>query len=413
MLKAVEPELTEPQEDFVFSESRHPGMVAGYGAGKSQAAAWRIIKLALQYPGLNFGFIEPTYDLVRLIAWPRFEGLLGDWGIGFELNKSESILKVENGSSIIFRSADNPNRMVGFEIADAVIDEADTLRPEQAAEVWSKMLARCRQAKPDGAINTLGAVSTPEGFGWMYKTFGRELKDGYEIVRAPTSSNPYLPDGYIDQLKTTYSSAQLAAYLDGQFVNLTSGSVYPDFDRRALATRESIGHGEALHIGMDFNVGKMSAAVSVLRNDEPHFVAEFTDVLDTPSMCALLNATYPGHKIYVYPDASGASRKSVNAQDSDIAALRRAGFKVRSNHSNPAVKDRVAAVNKMIREGRLLVNPDTCPELCEALEQQCYNKHGEPDKSTGHDHIIDGAGYLIAYRYPVKGRTSATKEFRI
>jgi hypothetical protein len=47
------------------------------------------------------------------------------------------------------------------------------------------------------------------------------------------------------------------------------------------------------------------------------------------------------------------------------------------------------------------VNPETCPHLVEALEKQAYDKHGEPDKTGGLDHVIDAAGYFVVYRYPI------------
>jgi len=249
MPKQIRLELTEPQQRFVLSEATHPGMVAGYGAGKSQAAVARIALKALQYPKLSFGFVEPTFDLVRLIAWPRFSEMLESWGVDYTLNKAESIIRVENDAQIIFRSADNPERLVGFEIADGVVDEIDTLRHAQAEEVWTKMIGRCRQKKPDGAPNSLGAVSTPEGFKFFYERFQKNPAPGYELIRAPTSSNPYLPDGYLDQLKATYSSAQLAAYLEGEFVNLTVGSVYPEFDRALNSCNDTVQANDTLHIG--------------------------------------------------------------------------------------------------------------------------------------------------------------------
>ena len=403
----IELHLTEPQERFVFSDSVHPGMVAGYGAGKSQAGAVRLLMLALQYEGMSFAFVEPTFDLVRLIAWPRFTGLLDEWGIKHSLNKGTSILEIENGSNIIFRSGDNPERLVGFEVADAVVDEADTLRPQQAAEVWHKMLGRARQRKPDGKKNTVAAVSTPEGFGWMYETFGRELRPGYELIRAPTSSNPYLPAGYLDTLTATYPANLLLAYSEGQFVNLTSGSIYAEFDRALNRSTETIQVSDHLHIGMDFNVGQMAGAVFVLRDGDPHGVDEITGVLDTPAMIATIKSRYQGHSIMVYPDASGGGRRSNNASESDISLLRSAGFTILAPAANPPVKNRILAMNQMIHcEGvrRLKVNVDRCPMLVEALEKQAYDKNGEPDKTSGLDHINDACGYLIHYKFPVAGR---------
>jgi hypothetical protein len=330
--------------------------------------------------------------------------VLERWGIGFELNKTDSIMTLENGSQIIFRSADNVERLVGFEIADGVIDEIDTLKEQHASEVWIKMLGRCRQLKADGAPNTLAAVSTPEGFKFVYKTWGREPKPGYELVRAPTSSNPYLPAGYIDQLKASYSSSLLSAYLDGEFVNLSSGSVYAEFDRHLNGTDATIQISEPLHIGMDFNVNNMSAVVCVIRNGNPMALEELTGIRDTPTMIDVIKGRYHGHAITVYPDASGGSHKSVNASLSDIALLRSGGFTVLANSRNPAVKDRVLAVNQLIHNQgnrKLLVNFDRCPSLVEGLEQQAYDKNGEPDKASGLDHLNDALGYFIAYKYGI------------
>lgn len=408
--------LTEPQERFVFSEAVHPAMVAGYGAGKSQAGVIRILLRALEYPGLNFAFVEPTFDLVRLIAWPRFEEVLTSWGVPFQLNKSESIMTLANRARIVFRSADNPSRMVGFEVADALIDEADVLKPGDAQDVWVKMLARTRQKKPDGKPNTVGAVSTPEGFGWMYETFGREQRPGYELIRAPTSSNPYLPDGYLDTLKATYPDNLLAAYTEGEFTNLTSGSVYPEFDRALNATNETVQPGDTLHIGMDFNVTAGAAVVHVLRGDDPHAVDEYTGVFDTPSMIELIKRDYEKHQVMIYPDASGKARKSQNASESDIALLKAAGFRICVNPANPAVKDRVLSANAMIlKDGkrRYRVNPQTCPHLVESLEKQAYDRNGEPDKSSGFDHIIDAATYMLAYRYPIVKRITTVAPLRL
>jgi hypothetical protein len=311
---------------------------------------------------------------------------------------------MENGSLIIFRSADNVEKMVGFEISDGVIDEIDTLKTDHASEVWTKMLARCRQRKPDGSANTLAAASTPEGFRFCYKTWGKEARAGYELIRAPTTSNPYLPTGYIDQLKAIYTGPQLDAYLEGIFTNLNSGSVYPEFDRKLNSVFSTIQPNEPLHIGLDFNVNNMSAAVCVIRNGNPYALDELTGIRDTPAMIQAIVERYQGHSITVYPDASGGSHKSVNASLSDITLLRSARFSVLAPNKNPPVRDRILSMSNIIHSNgirRLLINPDKCPHLIEGLEQQSYNKNGEPDKSSGFDHLNDAIGYLIAYKYAI------------
>ena len=42
-MKEIKLVLTEPQRQFVFSEARHPGLVAGYGAGKRPRSATVVV----------------------------------------------------------------------------------------------------------------------------------------------------------------------------------------------------------------------------------------------------------------------------------------------------------------------------------------------------------------------------------
>jgi hypothetical protein len=410
-------QLTDPQFEFVTAEDQFPAMVAGFGSGKTHAAIIRTLRLKLQYPRQNVAYYLPTYDLVRRIAFPRFGEAMEELGIKAKPNKADAVYAVQDAGEIIFRTMDTPERIIGYEVADSIADELDTLKEEQARDVWTKIISRNRQKKPDGSLNTVGVATTPEGFRFVYDRWQRNPAPGYRIIKASTLSNARnLPAGYIDSLRASYPSNLLAAYLDGEFVNLVAGSVYPEFDRRLNASSETIQPAEALHVGMDFNVGRMSAAVHVLRGDDPHAVLEYTKVLDTPAMCALLKARHPRHPIIVYPDASGQARKSNNASESDHAILRAAGFSVRVNAANPRVKDRVLAVNAMVhKEGarRYRVNPETCPELTESLEKQAYDKHGEPDKAGGLDHIIDAAGYFIVYRYPIQHRIALVQPLRV
>jgi hypothetical protein len=222
------------------------------------------------------------------------------------------------------------------------------------------------------------------------------------MIQAPSYSNPYLPADYIPSLKAIYSPQLVEAYVEGQFVNLTSGSVYKAYDRDLHKSTEGIREKEDLFIGQDFNVGNMASVIYVRRPSGWHAVKAITKVFDTPELIKIIKERYPDHKIYIYPDASGKSRKTVDASTSDITLLQEAGFSVLVNRSNPAVKDRINSVNKAFTDGKLWVNSVTCPEVAASLEQQAYDKNGVPDKSTGHDHLNDAAGYAIVYEMPVR-----------
>ena len=391
---------TVPQDRFIFSESKYPAFVGGFGSGKTEALIVRSIVGKLQSPKTDRAFYEPTYDLIRMIAWPRFEEMLSSLNIPYRLTKSpHNVLDIHGCGRIIFRSMDTPSRIIGYEVGDSDVDELDTLKRDDAAEVWRRILSRNRQKKTEGP-NTAAVATTPEGFRFVYETWEQKSIPGYEIIRAPTYSNPHLPEDYIQSLRDIYPEHLLNAYLEGQFVNLTSGTIYIGFDRRKNASTEVETPGEPLFVGMDFNVGNMSAVIHVKRNNKPVAVGEITKCYDTPDMCRVIKERYPGHAIHVYPDASGASRKSVNASVTDIQILRDSRFTVRAPSRNPAVRDRINAMNAAFGN-EYKINVDRCPDYVRCLEQQAYGNNGEPDKSQGLDHLPDAGGYFIHYDYPI------------
>jgi len=398
----IRAKATKPQTELVNSIAPFPAMVAGYGAGKSHALILRTMKLIFGNGG-NIAYYLPTYDLIKTIAYPRFIEVLDNLKVAYKLNKSDHILEVNN-KQIIFRTLDNPDRIVGYEVTDSMVDELDTLPINKARECWVKIIARNRQKK--AGQNTVAVGTTPEGFRFVYEQWGKNPTESYQIIKAPTYSNPHLPENYIDLLRETYSPQLLEAYIEGEFVNLTSGSVYPDYDRELNGTDATIQKGEPLHIGMDFNVNNGAAVVHIQRSPLALAVDELTGVRDTPSMIKILQEKYTGHTIIIYPDASGGATKSVNASISDLRLLKDAGFTIDAPKKNPFVKDRVAAFNRLIcnpaGDRYYRVNTDKCPNLAVSLEQQVYDKNGVPDKESGLDHIVDGAGYYVSKRYPIK-----------
>ena len=410
--------LTPAQKGFATSRAFAPAFVGGFGSGKTAAAMMRALALKFQFKSCDVAYYLPTFQLVDDIAMRRFPALCDANGWEYKTRGGTSPhIEFPGAGRILFRSMSNPAAIVGYEVAHSVCDELDTLKTEDARQVWNKVIARNRQKMPGNFPNTVAVATTPEGFRFVWERWVKDPKPGYELFKAKTIDNAAnLQPGYIENLRNSYPTALLSAYLDGEFVNLTAGSVYAEFDRALNATNETANPGEPLHIGMDFNVAHGAAVIHVLRGDDPHAVAELTDVFDTPAMIALLKREYAGHPIMIYPDASGGNRKSNNASESDLSLLRAAGFRICVNPSNPRVKDRVLAVNALIHKDgarRYRVNPERCPQLVESLEKQAYDKFGEPAKDGGLDHILDAAGYCLVYRYPIVKRTATISTLRI
>lgn len=361
------------------------------------------------------GYFAPSYPQIRDIFYPTIEEVAFDWGLRADVALANKEVHLYAGrqyrGTVICRSMDKPSSIVGFKIGRALVDEIDTMNKRKAHDAWRKIIARLR-VKSAGLQNGIDVTTTPEGFNFVYEQFHQipsekpERAELYGLVHASTYDNEAnLPDDYIQSLFETYPEQLVQAYIDGQFVNLTSGSVYPAFSRKLNATDAVISEDDQLHVGMDFNVMNMTAIVSVIRDGQPMALEEFTGVRDTPAMIQALRERFGQRPLSIYPDASGDSAHTNNASVSDLGLLRaERGYTVRVPSANPRIRARVVSVNSMLcnakGQRRLKINPRGCPKLVEALEKQAYDANGMPDKTTGFDHPPDALGYFIHSRFP-------------
>lgn len=380
------------QQDFIRSK-QNAMLVGGFGSGKSEAGVIKTIIKKLEYPQHKVAYYLPSYPLIRDIAFGKFTEMLDNIGLKYRLNRSDKELFINGFGSVIFRTLSEPDSIVGYEVAYSLIDEADILPADKMDNAYNKILARNRSI--DGA--NVDMVSTPEGFGFLYS---KANSGHFNVVNAKTTDNKFVPDSYITNLKEQYTPELLEAYLNGKFVNLTSGTVYEYFNRKEHNTDEILSENETIHIGQDFNIGGCCSVVFSVRANTTIVVDEFSSH-DTQDIVNNINKRYPNRDIILYPDASGYAGKT-NASLSDIDMLRNAGFKINAPRKNGRVKDRVNTVNNLLSKGRILINVKNCPNVTKALEQQAYDKNGEPEKFNGAstvDDWNDALGYFVVRTY--------------
>ena len=402
LLTRIRSDLHPGQLEFVDDSSTQIiGISAGYGAGKTRALCAKAVMLAAANQGFIGAVMEPTGPLIRDIWQNDFEAFLEAYDIPYTFRASplpEYMLHLPDGDTkILCRSFENWSRIIGLNLAWVLADEIDTVTPSIANKAFPKILGRLRA----GNVRQFGAASTPEGFRWMWNTFGSDeakARPDRHLIKMRSTDNPHLPPDFIERLEANYDPSLLRAYLDGEFVNLTTGQVYDRFERSKHVTTDvpDISR-EPLRIGIDFNVGNMSAVIAVRLGNGLLVVDEIAGAHDTDALAQEIQRRYQQRQIYVYPDASGGSR-STNASQTDIQILESYGFSNQSSRSNPPVRDRVAAVQALLENGKGQVRLQvaaSCKRVIECLELQCYSERGEPDKDAGFDHMNDALGYLV------------------
>lgn len=453
--------LSQPQFDFCTTNAKSTAMVAGFGSGKTEAALIDMSTTMFQHPGADMLYLAPTFPLIRDIWYPKVESFFDSMNLGYKINRGEHTIHIDGAGCIFCRTMEHPHRIIGFEVLDAYLDELDVLPEEKAMEVWRKTKARCRQ-KVKGKLNQMKVTTTPEGYKATYELFKNNPLPNSQLIHCSTYSNLHnLPDDYIDELMANYPKQLIKAYIMGYFVNLVNMPVWGEYDVDVNTSKVVATDTEPLTVGMDFNVGRGCAVAyahrdilvddtrhprhqeyldqiavwtairvpptkiqvltknMVLRDipiwETMHSVSEVVDSYDTPDTIRALNEYHPLNPITVIPDASGDSRKSVNATTSDIALLKQAGYTVTQNKRNPNIKDRVMATNRMFCNGlehrSLFVNKAKTPHFSDGLIKQVYDKNGLPEKGAGKkDDITDAGSYPPAYLHPIKKVVTTVRE---
>ncbi len=401
ILNRIREDLHSGQRQFVDDQSTEIiGVAAGYGAGKTRALCAKAVFMAAANQGFTGCVMEPTGPLIRDIWQADFDNFLEEYEIPYTFRASplpEYILHLEKDTKLLCRSFENWQRIIGSNFSHVLADEVDVVSPGIASKAFPKILGRLRA----GNVRQFAAASTPEGFRWMWNTFGTEeaqQRPDRKLIRMRSADNPHLPQDFIERLQANYDSSLLQAYLEGQFCNLTTGQVYDRFDRgKHVITDIPNIEDEPLRIGVDFNISNMSAVIACRLHNQLLVIDEVSGAHDTDALAQEIRRRFPNRRVYVYPDASGGSR-STNASQTDIQILEGYGFTNQSPRSNPPVRDRVAAVQALLENGkgevRLQVAAN-CKRTIECLELQSYTEAGDPDKEAGYDHMNDALGYLV------------------
>ena len=200
----------EAQVEFWRSDARVRAYIGGVGSGKTFAGVVEILRQPRGTVGL---VVAPTYPMLRDSTQRTFFELCPPALIK-EHNKSENRTELTNGSTILWRTGEGSgDRLRGPNISWAYCDEGCYL----SLDVFKVILGRLRR-RPGRCWLT----STPKGQNWVYDRWVRSPVEGYKLFTGKTAYNPYLPEGFVDDLRAEFGSGAYAAQeLEGQFVDLS------------------------------------------------------------------------------------------------------------------------------------------------------------------------------------------------
>lgn len=187
----IEVSVLPHQAEYASSTARQVALIAGRGAGKTWAGAYRLLLHAAMTPG-QYAVIAPTYTMLEDIDWPALREVARVMRLDLVEQPGRMQMTLPGRSEIRFRSADRPDRLRGLNLHGCWMDEA--------AQIDEDVMQIVRPALRCGECPWLAVTTTPKGTGhWTYRVFGPQSTDAH-VVRATTRDNPLLAESVRQQL---------------------------------------------------------------------------------------------------------------------------------------------------------------------------------------------------------------------
>lgn len=187
-------QLLGHQADFVNSSARYLLNSGGVGSGKTYSIVLKALDLCVSNPGIFLLIGAQTYPLLRDTTLREFLNVVPS-EIVAAYNKTNQHFTFHNGSEVIFRAFDDPNKLKSLNLGAVGIEEMTDVNEE----IFKMLRTRLRQ---EGMPCCLFGATNPSTFGnWVYKYFIESPIENSEVVYSVSSDNDFLPREYIADLE--------------------------------------------------------------------------------------------------------------------------------------------------------------------------------------------------------------------
>lgn len=426
-------DLLPAQTEFLNIPHNYPLDVAlyqgGYGSGKTFSGSLLGLSLALKYAGIKGLVGAQTFPLVRDTTLVTYQehmdnaGMIA--GVHYDYNVSKGLLTFFNGSEILFRHLEEPNKLKSLNLGFVEIEEMSEV-PEGT---FKMLLSRLRQKNIWGdefQYRMFGHTNPEQNKGYIYKYFVEQKHDNYRFIQAPTTQNIYLPEHYVEEMRNAYDAEYFRINVMGEFGDYSSGLVVKNFTQDNI---KEINYQQdmPLHLTWDFNVDPMSCILAHKTDNAVYYFDEF--VLENASTRSTIEAVlekYNNHRgqIIINGDASGDYR-STQSECTNYITIRNAiknkypntPILMHLRPSNPPIKARIAAFNAMVfnenKQRRLFIDPK-CKRLLynmhnlkykigtEVIDVPTYSQIKTDTTLKFLSHPFDAASYLVEYYFQLR-----------
>ncbi len=238
------------QRSFMESRASRVLFSGAFGAGKTMALTAKGLQLSIEFPG-NFGLIcRKVRSTLAQTTLKTFLDRVCPPQIIADHNKAEGLIKLTNGSQILFGGLDDPLKLGSLELGWAGIDEAIETKEDD----WTMLEGRLRLP---GVHHQIFAATNPgPPTHYLYTMFFKQKRG--EVYQVSSLDNPELPQDYKERL-LEFEGTYRERYVLGRWVGL-EGLVYSMFnDNICLVPRFEVPLSWPVYSGHDFGLANPAA----------------------------------------------------------------------------------------------------------------------------------------------------------
>lgn len=386
--------LLRHQEASINSVRMHPEipfvfLIGGFGCGKSFTDVQLCLFLYHAYKNskepITIGILGVTIKLLKQTVIADLERAFDAGNISYRDNSQAGTITVGQ-VTFVYLAMQNPDDIYAFNFHCAICDEIDEVPSERVQKIVTAIQERCRVVMPAGRDMPsrdpfIFFSTTAQGLGGTYQLieYFKEKNLPYIKIRGRTQDNTNLAASQIKLLRGLYTEDEARAYLDGEFVNLSTGRVYPEYDARVHVYMPfKVKPTDTIYVGQDFNAG-YNAAVEMVERNGKIYVVNIHHWDYVGDAARRLRELYPNNKIIMIPDANGKEIMSGFVEE-----FEQYNVEIHWNNINPSILERITGINKAFRFGNLFIFQGL-KKLEMGLETRDFDDTGKPRKGKGPD----------------------------
>lgn len=400
----------------------------GFGSGKSFAGGLLDIMGARKYPGIRILVGAKEYELLKnttmVSIFEHLDNMNYKKDRDYTYNKNDKIIRFNNGSEIMFKGVEDPEKFKSLNLHWIDIEEASQISDASFKALLGRLRGTIRHDWKGFKYRLFGHTNPQPNKGWIYKRFVENPKENYRLIIAPTSQNIYLPDHFVESLREEYDEEYYRINVLGEFGDYSSGLVvkgWSSTNERQINYNKDL----PLYITCDFNVDPMCWVLAHRDDDNVYFFDELV-IENTCTQACIdeLIRRYPKHQneIIICGDASGDWRNAQSEFTNYMIiknTLESYGYKpkFKIRPYNPPVLTRIQAFNARVKnaKGECHVFAD---KKCKWFLHNVYNlkfkegssivdvptaKRIQTDRESKFlEHPFDAASYLVEFFHPIK-----------